>query len=591
MPARPPPAQAAHALPTQAVSQLSPARHTEPAGPLGGTFLDRELSTSAASIHRISRSLSRCPGADRLEQGCPPGGGRGLSWVRAGLSNKESDPQAPAKPDTLTQARPPLSPPRQAEPVACRCVLARPPPAQATHSLPTQVTSQLCPPRQAELAACRCVLARPPPAKPHTPSQPRLPRNCPHPVRPSPLPADVCQPGPTRPSRARPAHPGHLATVSTPSGRARFPPMCASPAPPAQAALAHPAQAASQPFPAPPNRARPHPPEPYSPTQAKSPRNLSPPRQAEPTARRRVPARPRRTFRAPAVCSMGWNVFVWGDGPVKLSRGWGGLAPPHRSSPPQVRRGPAQRRFTPSSTARFSRSDHGRTGPRWGDRYPPHHPGQTSAGPGSSVQPHAKNKGGLDRANLLCAGPLRARGGAKAAGMASHPTRREAWQARPPTQSKSTQSRRVAGARRVRRGLGSCGGCVDGSGEKSGRRLVRGGESWGGVLVGVLRVREGGGWGVRGEEGKRWARCRSGGCGCCVCGAGILAAACGAAGDSAWKAVGSGGWVVGAARCLGGSWGQSRVTSKRTGAEPFGRCRSASGMPRSKRSESSSSRG
>ncbi|PPK68943.1 hypothetical protein CLV40_104187 [Actinokineospora auranticolor] len=46
----------------------------------------------------------------------------------------------------------------------------------------------------------------------------------------------------------------------------------------------------------------------------------------------------------------------------------------------------------------------------------------------------------LDRANPLCAGPLRACGGAKAGGMASHPTRREAWQTRPPTQSKSARS-------------------------------------------------------------------------------------------------------------------------------------------------------
>ncbi|PPK68919.1 hypothetical protein CLV40_104163 [Actinokineospora auranticolor] len=221
----------------------------------------------------------------------------------------------------------------------------------------------------------------------------------------------------------------------------------------ARAALAHPVQAASQPFPA-------------------------PPRQAEPATRRRVPARPPpNSSRSCSLLDGVERLCVGGRTcQARLRVGW--ACPSHRFAPPQVRRGPAQRRFTPSSTARFSRSDHGRTGPRRVDRYSPHAADQTPAGPGPSVQPHAKNKGGLDRANLLCAGPLRTCGGAKRWEGQAHPTRRRAWQVRPPTQSKSTQSRRIAGARCVLWGLGSSGGRGGGWGEMCGVEAGIPQQSW-----------------------------------------------------------------------------------------------------------------
>ncbi|PPK70893.1 hypothetical protein CLV40_10179 [Actinokineospora auranticolor] len=69
--------------------------------------------------------------------------------------------------------------------------------------------------------------------------------------------------------------------------------------------------------------------------------------------RRRIPAPAERNAPLPHAL-IGWACFAWGDEPAKLPGGWGGLAHPHRSSPPQVRRGPAQSKFTQSRPRIFS---------------------------------------------------------------------------------------------------------------------------------------------------------------------------------------------------------------------------------------------
>ncbi|PPK68765.1 hypothetical protein CLV40_1045 [Actinokineospora auranticolor] len=105
-----------------------------------------------------------------------------------------------------------------------------------------------------------------------------------------------------------------------------------------------------------PSRTRPH-------------RTATPANRLHPTKVNPLPADvcqpdPAQLFALPRTARWAWVVFAWGTSPPKLPCGWGGSPIPTALAPPQARRGPAQRQFTPSSAARHSRPDHERTAPR-----------------------------------------------------------------------------------------------------------------------------------------------------------------------------------------------------------------------------------